>query len=76
MNEKEKDIFIKFGKNIQQFRKERNMTIQELSKLTGIRVQYLKKIEAGKAYGMNSNYVFIFAKAFKIKPHDEVVRGI
>ena len=51
------------------------MTIQELSKLTGIRVQYLKKIEAGKAYGMNSNYVFIFAKAFKIKPH-EVVKGI
>ena len=75
MDEKEKDIFIKFGENIQRFRKERNLTIQELSKLTGKRVQYLKKIEAGKAYGMNTDYVFIFAKAFKIKPH-EVVRGI
>lgn len=48
MNEKEKDIFIKFGENIQQFRKERNMTIQELSKLTGIRVQYLKKLKQEK----------------------------
>ena len=75
MNEKEKEIFIKFGQNIRALREERVITIQELSKLTGIRVQYLKKIEAGKAYGMSSSNILIFAKAFKIKPY-EVVKGI
>ena len=75
MNDKDKEIFIKFGQNIQQLRKERNMTIQELSKLTGIRTQYLRKIESGKAYGMGAECIFIFADAFNIKPH-EVVRGM
>ena len=75
MNEEEKEIFIKFGQNIRALREERSMTILELSKITGIRTQYLKKIEAGKAYGMNSSYILIFAKAFKIKPY-EVVKGI
>ena len=75
MDEKEKEVFIKFGQNIKKFREERSMTLQELSKITGVRIQYLKKIEAGKAYGMSCDYIFIFAEAFKIKPH-EVVRGL
>ena len=75
MNEKEKEIFIKFGQNIRALREERSMTILELSKITGVRTQYLKKIESGKAYGMSSSYILIFAKAFKIKPY-EVVKGI
>ena len=75
MNEEEKEIFIKFGQNIRALREEGGITIQELSKLIGIRVQYLKKIEAGKAYGMSSSYILIFAKVFKIKPYD-VVKGI
>ena len=75
MNKNKKEIFIKFGQNMRAFRKERDMTILELSKITGIRTQYLKKIEAGNAYGMSSTCIFIFAKAFNIKPH-EVVKGI
>lgn len=75
MEEKVKKALKNFGKNIKNFREERNMTIQELSKLTWIRTQYLKKIEEGKAYRMSCDYVFIFAKAFKIKPH-EVVKNI
>ena len=51
------------------------MTIKELSELTRIQTQYLYKIEAGKAYGMSTEYIFIFAKAFNMKPH-EVVKGI
>lgn len=72
---KKEEIYRIFGENIRKFREERNMTIEELSVITGIRKEYLKKIEAGKAYGLNSNYIFIFAKAFKIKPH-EVVTGL
>ena len=75
MEEKYKEIFIKFGKNIKEFRQERNITLQELSELTGIRQQYLKKIEDGKAYRISSTHVFVFAKAFKIKPH-EVLKGL
>ena len=71
----EEEFLKKFGENIREFREERNITIEELSVITGIRKEYLKKIEAGKAYGLNSNYIFIFAKAFKIKPH-EVVTGL
>lgn len=75
MEEKVKKALENFGKNIKNFREERNMTIQELSKLTGIRTQYLKKIESGMAKRLNANHILIFAKAFNIKPH-EVVKGI
>ena len=69
------EFFKKFGANIREYREERNLTIQELSKLTKIRMQYLKKIEAGKAYGMTSSYIFIFAKAFNIRPN-EIIKGL
>lgn len=75
MVEKMKKVFEKFGQNIKEFRQERNMTIKELSQITGIRIQYLYKIEAGKAYGLSTSHVFIFAEAFKLKPH-EVVKGL
>ena len=75
MSEEDKEVFIKFGQNIKKFRRERNMTIKELSELTGIRVQYLYKIEAGKAYGLKTSHIFIFADAFKMKSY-EIVRGM
>lgn len=75
MEEKVKKAFKIFGKNIKNLRNERNMTIQELSELTGIRTQYFKRIELGTAKRLNASHIFIFAKAFKIKPH-EVVKNI
>lgn len=72
---KKEEFYRNFGENIRKFREERNMRIEELSVITGIRKEYLKKIEAGKACKLNSGYIFIFAKAFKIKPH-EVVTGL
>ena len=75
MEEKVKKAFKNFGKNIKNFREKRNMTIQELSELTGIRTQYLKRIELGIAKRLNASHIFIFAKALKIKPH-EVVKNI
>ena len=75
MNDREKEMFVILGNNIRGFREERNMTVKELAELTGYRPEYLRKIEAGKAYGISSSCIFIFAKAFGLEPH-EVVEGL
>ena len=64
-----------FGQNIQEFRKERNMTIEELSQITGIKTQYLRRIKDGNAKRLKASHIFIFAKAFNLKPH-EIVKNI
>ena len=46
------DTCRKLGDNIQKFREKKQMTIKELSEKTGIRKEYLRKIENGKAYGV------------------------
>ena len=71
----EEELYRIFGKNIREFREERNMTIEELSIITGIRAQYLKRIELGTAKRLHASHIFIFAEAFKIKPH-EFVKGL
>ena len=71
----EEEFFKKFGENIREFREERNMTIEDLSKITGLRTQYLKRIELGIARRLNAKHIFIFAEAFNIEPH-EIVNGI
>ena len=43
---------IKLGQNIKNKRENRQITIKQLSKITGIRKEYLKKIELGTAYGV------------------------
>lgn len=68
----EEEILKKFGENIREFREDRNMTLKELSIITGIRMQYLKRIELGTAKKLNASHVFIFAEAFNIKPHELV----
>ena len=52
IDEKIKQDFVKLGLHIQNLRKERNITLQELSEKTGIRVKYLQKIENGIAFGI------------------------
>ena len=59
---------ILIGKNIKRFREARKMTIKELSINTGIRVLYLKKIEAGIAYGMYlDKHLIKIANALTVK---------
>jgi len=71
-----KEVVLKIiGENIREYREERKMSIEELSKITGIKLHYLKRIELGKAKRLNLSHIFIFAMAFKIKPH-EIVRGL
>ena len=75
MRKNSKDIFRILGENICNFRNERNMTIEELSNITGIRKEYLKKIEKGVARRVNASHIFIFADAFDIKPC-EIVKNL
>ncbi len=71
----EEEFLKKIGENIRKFREERNMTIEELSTITGIRVQYLKRIELGTVKRLSIDHIFIFAEAFNLKPH-EIVKGL
>ena len=42
--------------------------MEELSEKTGIRKEYIKKIESGKAYGVTlDNHLFKISNALKIK---------
>ena len=42
----------KLGKHIKNLREEKLITIKELSEKTGIRKDYIRKIEQGEAYGV------------------------
>ncbi len=54
-NENIKNDFIKLGKHIQNLREARKISLKEMSRKTGIRKDYLQKIEKGIAYGITLN---------------------
>ena len=59
---------IKLGQNIKNKRENRQITIKQLSKITGIRKEYLNKIELGTAYGvMMEKHLLKISTALKIK---------
>lgn len=67
--------FILFCKNlgnkIKIKRKQRHISIEELSNITGIRVEYLKKIELGEAKGvLIEEHLSKIAKVIKVKLAD------
>ena len=67
-SEKIKITFIQIGQHVQKLREERNMSIKELSEKTGIRKEYLRKIEQGIAYGVLLEKHFSkIANAFNLK---------
>ena len=60
--------FIKLGLHIKKLRVERKITLKELSEKTGIRKEYLQKIEDGKAYGvLMERHLFKISSALTIK---------
>ena len=68
IDEKIKQDFILLGQHIRKLREEKNLTKKELSQKTGIRPQYLQKIEAGLAYRvMLEKHLVPLAKVFNIK---------
>ena len=67
-NNQIKEAFIKLGKHIKNLREERNLTIKDVSIKTGIRAEYLSKIEQGKAYGVRmETHLLRIAKTLKVK---------
>ena len=52
IDEKLKQDFILLGKHVKNLREEKRLTLKDVSVKTGIRVQYLDKIEKGIAYGV------------------------
>lgn len=58
----------KLGEIIKKFREEKGMTINELAEKTGIRKEYIRKIEQGKAYGvLIEKHLLRIAKSLNIK---------
>lgn len=64
-----KKILKFFGQNVKKNRKKKGVTIEELSLKTGIRKQYLEKIERGEAFGVRTSHLFIIADALDVPPH-------
>ena len=60
----------RFGANIAAFRQERGFTIKEFSKVTGIKEEYLKKIEIGKAPGLTMSKIKRIADFLRISVID------
>ena len=58
---------ILIGQHIKNLREERNITLKEMSQKTGIRVEYLKRIEAGIAYRLKiAPHLVLIANALKV----------
>ena len=66
-----KYIYENTGKKIKFFREIKRMTLNELSDKTGIRTEYLKKIEKGTAKGLLiSKHLLKIANALDVKMVD------
>ena len=67
INEKIKQDLILLGLHIKKLREARNLTLKDVSLKTGIRVQYLKKIENGTAYRVKiEKHLYKISKALSI----------
>ena len=73
IDEKVKHEFKKLGLHIKKLREKRNVSIKELSKKTGIRKDYLNKIEDGSAYGvLIERHLLKISKILKISLYELV----
>jgi transcriptional regulator with XRE-family HTH domain len=58
--------FKNFGENVEKFRIGKGLGVAELSELTGIRKEYIKKIEKGESYGIRNSAIKKIADALEI----------
>lgn len=71
LNEKVEQSFKKLGLRIKKLREEQNINIKDLSEKTGIRKEYLRKIENGNAYGATlERHLVKISKTLKVKLSD------
>lgn len=62
------EIHKSLAKNIKTVRVSKNVSISELSQMTGITKKYLEKIENAQAVGLSTRHLFKIAAALKVKP--------
>ena len=68
INEQMKEVFTSLGLNIKNLREKQKVSLQELSLKTGIRKEYLEKIEKGTAYGvLVEKHLFVIANTLNVK---------
>ncbi len=61
-----KKLFFEFiGARIKYYREKNELTIDELASKSGLRKQYMEKIESGKAYGLSTTKFFKIAEALQ-----------
>lgn len=60
------------GENVYNIRTKKGLTIKELSEKTGIRKEYLKKIEKGEAVGIMTGQIFRLAIGLDVRPYELV----
>ena len=66
-----KEHLILLGKHIQTIRKNKNISLQDLSKKTQIRIEYLKKIEKGEAYGVRiGRHIYNIALSLEVSLYE------
>ena len=67
IDNKLKEEFKKLGLHLKSLRESKGLTLNELSEETGIRKEYLMKIEDGNAYGLMLNrHILKIIKVLKI----------
>ncbi len=64
-----KDINIKYGQILKNYRNKNHLTQEEVSELTGLAPRYISQIERGESKG-SINTLLSFCNAYKITPND------
>lgn len=54
------------GKRVNEVRQYKNITINELSKKSGLSTRYIKKIENGQALNINIRHVYLLYKSLEL----------
>ena len=64
-----KDINIEYGTILRNYRKKNNLTLENVSEISGLAPRYISQIERGESLG-SINTLLNFCNAYKITPND------
>ena len=64
----EKEICVRFGKNLQRLRKMRKLTQQKLAELADIEYKYIQRLEGKSPPAVRIDTVSRLAKVLKVSP--------
>lgn len=64
---------ILLGNRVKELRQQRNLTIRQLSEKSGITEKYLKRIESGKAFGINTRHLDRLCKGLNLSSINDIL---